>query len=196
MKHLFTLLFISLFGVSILFGQDIDLFSKNKNDNFNMPSIDKEMSFEQFQLLSRDLRMQDMMYAIVVPGWTHFKAQENTLGYSMVGARVLGYSGLAYVSLNNDDFISWGSLLKLNLDRSVFPEEERTKYQTITSVSTALIIGSYLFDWIHGQYRLSKKQEQIRYKYSLKLSSSVINMHGNYSPGGYAVPSIGLCLSF
>ncbi|HKK10446.1 MAG TPA: hypothetical protein VJ939_06385, partial [Bacteroidales bacterium] len=54
------------------FAQDFDVYKRSKNDNFRLPEINRDMTFEEFQLLSRNLRMKDMLYAMVVPGYTHF----------------------------------------------------------------------------------------------------------------------------
>lgn len=190
-------LFISLLVLSIGFNQsvmsqDIDLFNKHLNDNFDMPSVHKDMTFKEYQLLSRDLRMKQMLYGMVVPGYVHFYAHENTLGYSMLGTRLVGYGGLAYVLAKNEDILSLSSLVKLQFDKAVFPEGEENKYTAITTVSVIMIFGSYLFDWIHGQYLLKRKQEEIRFKYSPKLTFGLTqNM---YDTG--MIPTAGLSMRF
>ena len=46
-----------------------------------------------------------MMYAVIVPGYVHFKADEKVMGYTILGARTLGYVGLgmAYYSIETRD---------------------------------------------------------------------------------------------
>ncbi len=196
MKNLFkifilTFIFLSVHKISD--AQDIDLFNKHKNDNFDMPEIIGKMSFQEYQLLSRDLRMKHMLYAMVVPGFTHFYAQENKLGYSMLATRVIGYGGLGYVWLKNKDRITFKDLLLTQFNRNIFPEEERNKYSAITGISLAFIFGSYLFDWIHGQYRLEKKQEEIRFKFSPRLISGNFHSKNTFMQ---TVPAIGISINF
>ena len=197
MKKLFILIFLSLLiQKSNLFSQDIDLFNKQLNDKFIMPDIDKDMKFQEFQILSRDLRMKHMLYAMVVPGYVHFYTHENKLGYVMLGTRVLGYTGLTYILLNNNA-VDFKSLIGLNFDQNVFPENERTKYTTITTASLMFIFGSYLFDWIHGQHMLQTKQEKIRFKYSLKLQSTTFNNLGSINSNyKITIPTANITLFF
>jgi hypothetical protein len=172
-KLFFLSLLLSVLFINQTRSQDIDIFNKHQNDNFKMPSVDKSMSFSEYQLLSRDLRMKHMLYAMIVPGYTHFYAHENELGYSMLATRLTGYAGLAYVLSNNRDSVDLKKLLLLNFNKNDFSSEEQKKYSTITTISLSLIFGSYLFDWIHGQHRLQKKQEDIRFKFSPRLLSGV-----------------------
>jgi len=189
MKHAIILILIFIFGYEIS-AQDIDIYSLKKNSNFELPVIDQETSFEEFQLLNRTLRMQDMVIAAVVPGYVHFKVKEPTIGYSMLAARSVGYIGMYYVLSDN-------TFSLVNLINNKQPASSNTdafnKQKRITYASLGLIFGSYLFDWIHGRERLEKKQELIRYKYSMKLNISYLESPNN---GNIAFPAIGLRYSF
>ena len=101
MKILLSLLFIIILGSSA-FSQDIDIYRKNKDDYFKNANIPSGMSFSEFQLLSRNLRLKDMLYAMAVPGYVHFKAKEPTTAYVLLGLRTAGYAGLGalYYSYN------------------------------------------------------------------------------------------------
>jgi len=150
-----------------VFSQDIDIYTKKKNSNYELPYLNTQTSFEEFQILNRTLRLQDMAYAAIVPGYVHFKVKDPTVGYSMVALRLGGYAGLIYV-LSDDSF----SLFELinnqppsSADLSAFNSQKN-----ITYISLGLIFGTYLFDWIHGKHRLEKKQELIRYKYGIKFN--------------------------
>ncbi len=199
MKRFIKIIFLSVIFLSVIKisnAQDIDLFNKHKNDNFDMPEINSKMSFQEYQLLSRDLRMKHMLYAMVVPGYTHFYAQENKLGYSMLATRVVGYGSLGYVWLKNKDRITFKDLLLTQFNRNIFPEEDRNKYSAITGISLTLIFGSYLFDWIHGQYRLEKKQEEIRFKFSPRIISCNFPGSSLKNNSGKAFPALGISLDF
>jgi hypothetical protein len=161
MKVLLTLFISTAFALSAI-SQDIDIYTKKKNSNYELPSLNPQTSFEEFQLLNRTLRMQDMAYAAIVPGYVHFKVKDPTLGFSMLATRLTGYSGLYYVLSDN----SYSLIELINNNPPIAANsEEFTSQKNITYAALGLIIGSYLFDWIHGKHRLEKKQEMIRYKF-------------------------------
>ena len=159
MYVIFLLLFLL---TNPVVGQDFDIYPRLKDDNVKVPDLYEKVTFEEFKVLSRDIRMMDMPYSLIVPGYIHFKAGDKTMGYTMVGLRLAGYTGLAVTAIRVSqlghratDIVEGKDNLKA--DRDIF------------IASSVLIIGSWLFDWIHGKYRLEKKQELIRYKYAVKF---------------------------
>jgi len=171
---------ISVFFSTTLMAQDLDVYKHQKNSNFQWPDIPKEMSFEEFEILSVDLRMQDMMIATILPGHIHFKIKETKTAYYILSARSLGYLGCIYLAAIDQPVtdIVWSDTTGLDTNIS-------TGEYVVAYGSVALILGSYLYDWIHGKYILEKKQNQIRYKYARKLSLNVseIKMNRNIYPG-------------
>jgi hypothetical protein len=168
MKKLILFSFIVLFGGLNIKAQDIDVYTKKKNDNYHLPKINSKMSFEEFQLLDKHLKMQDMLYAMVVPGYVHFQAKDKIVGYSLLGLRSLGFGGIYYVSKTTG--ITLPTLLSFSNLESYKREEKILLY------SSALILTTYFFDWIHGKYRLEKKQNMIRYRYGMKINFTEISM--------------------
>ena len=176
-----------IFSTLLAFAQDIDFYLKGKNDNFSLPKIPEEMTFNEFYLLSQTFRMQDMIFATVVPGYIHFKAQENKTGYALVGARAIALSALTYEyfklkqqtsSLTLTQFLVYGG------QNQILTKTDRI----VISMALTTALTSYIFDIIHGKYILEKKQEKIRYKYSPRISfysSFIDNYYG-----------MGLSLSF
>lgn len=150
--------------------QDFDMYKKEINDRFEMPQISESMTFEEFQLLSRDLRMKDMLYAMVVPGYTHFYAHKSKIGYGMLGARLIGYGGITYVLIKGENNLNLKNILGFDLGKENFSDGNEGLYSAISAGSIVVIIGSYLFDWIHGQHALQKQQEEIRFKYSIMMN--------------------------
>ncbi len=150
---------------SSAFSQDIDIYRKNKDDNLKTANIPSGMSYSEFQLLSRNLRLKDMLYAMVVPGYVHFKAKEKATAYTLVGLRTAGYIGLGalYYSYNShyDAAYTYGETKNGTIDVS--------NYDIAFISSLTVIFATYLYDWIHGDYVLKKKQNLIRYKYGLKV---------------------------
>ncbi len=163
--------FILLFMSGILVAQDLDIYKHQKNSNFQWPKIPKEMSFEEFEILSTELRMQDMMIAAVFPGHIHFKIKENKTGYYILGTRGLGYMGIIYLAAVDQPVTD----IIISDTTGIDPDISTSDY-VVAYTSIALIVGSYLYDWIHGKYLLDKKQNTIRYKYARKLSLNFSNI--------------------
>ncbi len=165
LRSLFLLLFTALL-LSVR-SQDIDIFAKHKNDNFKLPAINGKMSFAEFQLLDRNLRMQDMLYAMIVPGYAHFRAKDKATGYTLAGLRIAGFGAWYYVHEKT------GAGLSDMLKSLGLPDSGKKKLfareKNLLLYSSLVIVGTYVYDWIHGKYRLEKKQNMIRYKYGLKL---------------------------
>jgi len=168
MKRLLFALLIIAFQQAV-YGQDVDVFKRDLNDHFKLPHVPDSMTYEEFKTLSTNLRLIDAAEAMVVPGLIHFKVRDKFTGYTLVGARLLGYAGIVYVNINNKDLL--GDLFNYEVLNS---EESKTDYFIALS-SIGLIAGSYFYDWIHGRYLLDKKQQKIRYKYAIKLRSEMAN---------------------
>jgi hypothetical protein len=160
--------------------QDLDIYKKSINSNFNMPDIPKEMSYKEFKILSTNLRMQDIGTAMVLPGHVHFKIGEQKTGYYILGTRLLGYAGLLYMSTRN------ASAFTTVFSDTTGISDVSTSDKFISYGSIILIGGSFLFDWIHGKYKLDEKQTKIRYKYAkkkIKTGFSLIETKQNIYPG-------------
>lgn len=177
MRNKLFIVFLLLLS-NIIRAQDFDIYPRLKDDNIEMPKVYENTFFDDYQLLSRNIRMMDMAYSAFVPGYVHFKAKDFATGYSLLGVRLLGYSGLA---LNHYNMKKQG--LKIGDIPNLGSEPNKDKDIVIYYSSITLIVSSYLFDWIHGKYRLEKKQENIRYKYSIKLKmNSITYNHNDLTP--------------
>ena len=173
MKYFITTTLMFFFFINA-FSQDIDIYRKNKDDNLATPNIPMGMSNNEIQLLSRNLRLKDMLYAMAVPGYVHFKAQDMKSGYWLMGGRMVGYVGLAlaYYKYNTEVEKKWYQINKPVTDADYVKVNDgfyikKSNIYMVTSM--AIIFSTYMYDWIHGEYVLKKKQNIIRYKYGLKL---------------------------
>jgi len=117
--------------------------------------------------------MMDMAYAVIVPGYIHFKAKEKKTGYILLGLRTSSYISLGAVYFSSkargDKTID---VFNSNAPEQQIIINENWSIETsdlIVGTAIAVMISTYLYDWIHGKYMLEKKQELIRYKYSVKL---------------------------
>jgi len=186
---LYTLLFFITPVVSL--AQDFDVYPHAQDDKVKMPYVHESMKLKEFQVLSREIRMMDMTYALIIPGYVHFKAQEKTKAYVLLALRSAAYIGLTSVYISSkvrgDTF--WGGITNTNT-----PEEQinlagqwiLTTSDLVEGLSIFVIITTYLYDWIHGKFELERKQELIRYKYSIKLKLEHLNYNNgtsqNYTP--------------
>ncbi len=191
------LIILSLILVkSMVFSQDIDLYNIKKDDNITSPKIPSTMSFNEFQLLSQNLRMKDMMYAIIVPGYVHFKAKENKTAYTLLTLRTASYIGLgtSYFSSKARGDKWYSGLINSKSDASniqITEDWSIKKSDVVVVASMVTIFSTYLYDWIHGQYKLQKKQNMIRYKYGIKLK-----LEQNLSSNIKFSPALGLSVKF
>jgi len=179
MKNLFLALLLQSIVMSVALAQDVDVYKRDLNDHFAFPPIPKEMNFDDFKILSTNIRLMDAMDAMVVPGYIHFKAMDKTTGYTLIGIRSLGFIGLVYVNYKSST--SWKDILNY---KSAISSEAKTSYY-IALGSIAMITSSYLYDWIHGRAILESKQQNIRYKYSLKLNveqTAKTGLNSSYVP--------------
>jgi len=168
-----VLLIISIIIGLQLSAQDIDIYKHQKNTNFNLPVVPKGMTYDEFKILSTDLRMQDMVIAAILPGHVHFKIGETNTGYYILATRSLGYAGWVYLSLADE------SLTNIIIADNTLGTNVSTGDVIIAYGSLALIFGSYLYDWIHGRYKLDEKQNRIRYKYAKQKLSFNFNIIEN-----------------
>ncbi len=177
-----------LFFVGFADAQDLDVYSKNKNSNFIIPNVPAEMTYDEFKVLSTNLRMQDMGVAMILPGHIHFKIGEKKIGYYILGVRSLGFAGWGYLSLKDKSLTSI-----ILFDDYKIIDNTSTGDKIIAYTSAALLVGTYLYDWIHGKYKLDEKQSKIRYKYAKKKAKMTV---GSIKVGEKYYPSVGLAYTF
>jgi len=183
----FIVLILLLAGINGV-AQDLDVYKKNNNSNFDIPNVPAEMTYKEFKILSTNLRMQDMGIAMILPGHIHFKIGEKKKGYYILGTRMLGFAGWGYLAANHHSLTSIIFYDKYNI-----ADNTSTGDKIIGYTSAVLLVGSYLYDWIHGKYKLDEKQNKIRYKYAkkrAKITASSINLNGKY------YPALGLTYTF
>ncbi len=138
------------------FSQDLELFNRSMDDRLLMPELPIEMTIDEFQILSRDIKLLDITSGIAFPGYISFKAKEHSAAYIAIAVRSVGYIGAAFELYRYYDTgmkEPWSN----EIDRNIM-------YGTI-----GLLLGSYIFDWLYGKTQLELKQEEIRYKYRQEL---------------------------
>ncbi len=165
-----------------VWSQDVDIYHKNTNDNYHLPQIPRRMTFREFDLLGTQVRMQDIFASAVYPGYIHFRIYERKKGYWLMGLRGAGYAGWAYLSFK--DRSVWWLLLNPN-GRANFDPDYKIDV-AVAYASAGLILGTFLYDWLHGRYLLQKKQLHIRYKYAPVTGLAAYNFGGRTHVGWQA----------
>jgi len=187
MKH-FLLLTILIGAIQYNFAQDIDVYKKDRNDNYKMPKINEGMTYEEFELLSQNMRMKDMLYASIMPGYVHFKANDKKTGYWLVGIRSASF--LTILTSYNSASYEFGNLDVENLSEDDQKRFNRLKNAFYIGIATAT--ASYVYDVMHGDAVLHRKQEKIRYKYSIKPGKHATG----FIPKTKFYPNIGIAVQF
>ena len=183
--RIYTIIFIFFLGLTWSNAQDLDVYKVDKNSNFDIPNIPVGMTYQEFKTLSTNLRMQDMLVGMVLPGHVHFKIGEKKTGYYILGTRSLGYAIWGYMALKDESVLNIVFFDKLNFVNKTGTGDKIAAYSSVV-----LIVGSYLYDWIHGRYVLDEKQDSIRYKYAkkkTKVGVTAIQMGNNKIYPGLAV---------
>jgi len=155
MKNIIVII-IFLLSFGSVFSQDLDMYHRSMDDRLLMPELPVELTFNEFQILSRDIKLMDMAASIAFPGYISFKAKEDTAAYISIAVRSVGYIGAAFELYRFHDMgvvEFWSD----EFDRNMM-------YATM-----GILISSYIFDWLYGKTELEKKQEAIRYKYRHEL---------------------------
>ncbi len=178
MKRFVCLLLFLITGF-FAFSQDIDVYHRSQNDNFNMPQVSWQMDFNEYQILSRDLRMQHMLYAMIMPGYAHFYVKKPTTGWILFASRMAVYGTLLYTYYYAYDNRETATINQYLINANVLWTE------------FGFIMANYFYDWIHAKYLLDRQKEMIRYKYSMKMQLSAIA-----SPEGKVSPGLGVQVKF
>ena len=178
--------------------------------------IPKEMTFEEYQDMNRRLTVGLVLAAIPVPGMIHFYAGEKKTGIKILGVATLGLGSilLGVSGLEEGDFPkSDYELMILNPGNKdserqfekvpVFLTNTDTTFKlheifreqkggsgALILLGAALLIGDYVYDFIHGVRVIERKRDRVRYKYGQTLSLELeptINLNNR---------SVGLKLSY
>ena len=180
--NFFLFLALLVMSATHVQAQDVDIFQRTANDQYRLPQIPRAMTFREFDLLGTSVRMQDIFASAVFPGYIHFRIYEKKKGYWLMGMRAAGYAGLGYLTWKNRSI--WWLLLNPGGNSQLDPS-----YKTDTSIaylSAGLILGTFLYDWLHGRYLLQKKQLRIRYKYAPVAGLQTYSFNGHTRMGWQA----------
>ncbi len=154
-----------------------------------------EMTYEEYKDMNRRLTVGLALAAIPVPGMIHFYAGEKKTGWKILGGAVLGLGGvISGVAMAEDgDFPdSDFEVLTLNAGdedkerrfeqipveieggeinyelREIYREPDGTGGALIAA-GAVLLVGSIVYDFIHGIRTIEEKRDRVRYKYGKQM---------------------------
>jgi len=178
--------------------------------------IPASMTFEEYQDMNRRLTVGMALFAIPIPGMIHYYAGEKRSAKILFGTALVGVGSILMgaSNLEQGDFpTSDFDLLILNPGDDK-KERQYEKIPTFISgtdttyklneiyrketggsgglivLGAALIIGEYLYDYIHGIRTIEMKRDRVRYKYGQMLEFSMspqIDPYKNYTGLNFAL---------
>ncbi len=180
-----------------LFSQDFEVYPHLQDDLIKVTPIPHTTTIYEYRTLSRNIRMLDAFYAILVPGYIHYYIGDKKTGNRLLAWRIIGYTGLTAVYISNK--ARGESFININPFHTSSDENEYMnivgnwklkKEDVVTTISLGIIITTYLYDWIKGKVSLQKQQETIRYKFGLKATLEKERLHKN------TIPAVGMYIKF
>jgi hypothetical protein len=196
-----TTLIIIILSLNISFSQNDNLMNRYRNDILSETPINpipKEMTFEEYQDMNRRLNVGLLLAAIPIPGTIHHYAGEKKIAKNIrwvAAGSILAIIGGA-MSMKEDGWRK--SPYEIYIENPGTDDEKR--YQKIPTGETngaikykyielekkysgasfliplgiGVLIGDYLYDYIHGIRTIESKRDKVRFKYGKTLDFSFI----------------------
>ena len=199
MKNIILYLILAF---SIVFSQEglyQNLLSKNFLDETPIYPLPKEMTFEEYQDMNRNVNMALLLSAIPIPGSIHSYAGEkkiaNRIRWIAAGSILTTITGLAFMGEEQ----GWQ---KSNFETKTFNEglENESRYEMIPTgeenghtsykyrrlekeysggalsflapLGIGVLLCDYLYDFLYGIKTIERKRAAVRFKYGKELDFS------------------------
>jgi hypothetical protein len=196
-----TTLIIIILSLNISFSQNDNLMNRYRNDILSETPINpipKEMTFEEYQDMNRRLNVGLLLAAIPIPGTIHHYAGEKKIAKNIrwvAAGSILAIIGGA-MSMKEDGWRK--SPYEIYIENPGTDDEKRyqkiptgeidgaIKYKYIElekkysgasfliPLGIGVLIGDYLYDYIHGIRTIESKRDKVRFKYGKTLDFSFI----------------------
>ena len=194
-----TTLIIIILLLNISFSQNDNLMNRYRNDILSETPINpipKEMTFEEYQDMNRRLNVGLLLAAIPIPGTIHHYAGEKKIAKNIrwvAAGSILAIIGGA-MSMKEDGWRK--SPYEIYIENPGTDDEKRyqkiptgeidgaIKYKYIElekkysgasfliPLGIGVLIGDYLYDYIHGIRTIESKRDKVRFKYGKTLDFS------------------------
>ena len=159
-----------------------------------------EMTYEEYKDLNRKLNIGLMLTAIPIPGMLHSYAGEKETAKKL---RYIGVAGLALIIAGassfeeSDDWESskystvdindlWYEQIPTSqidngdgtstIDYKLIPlrKKQENKLGILFGIGVGVLVGNYIYDYIHGIEMIETKRDKVRFKYGKQLDFSLI----------------------
>jgi len=130
-----------------------------RGDAVEIPTLPKEMTYREYQMLMRDLNWKRIFIAATVPGFIHYYAQHKRAAYAIAGVRTLGM-----LTSSIGMFRQWKYTKNLNFTYG------KTTEKNVYIFMAGLILNAagYAFDWAHGDWVIERERTLVQYKYGIR----------------------------
>ena len=194
-----TALIIITLVLNISFSQNDNLMNRYGNDILSenpINPIPKEMTFDEYQDMNRRLNVGLLLAAIPIPGTIHHYAGEQKIAKKIrwvAAGSILAIIGgamsmkedgwkespyqISIVNEGNDNEIRYEMIPIGQTGTAIEYKyvELRKKYSGaffLIPLGIGVLIGDYLYDYIHGIRTIESKRDKVRFKYGKKLDFS------------------------
>ena len=194
-----TALIIITLVLNISFSQNDNLMNRYGNDILSenpINPIPEEMTFDEYQDMNRRLTVGLLLAAIPIPGTIHHYAGEQKIAKKIrwvAAGSILAIIGgamsmkedgwkespyeIKFVNEGNDNEIRYemipisqtGTEIKYKL---VELGKKYSGASFLIPLGICVLIGDYLYDYIHGIRTIESKRDKVRFKYGKKLDFS------------------------
>ncbi len=194
-----TVLIIITLVLNISFSQNDNLMNRYGNDILSenpINPIPEEMTFEEYQDMNKRLNVGLLLAAIPIPGMIHHYAGEQKIAKKIrwiAAGSILAIIGGA-ISMKEDGWrdspheiyiVNPGTDDEIRYQKIPIAEtggvygyqlvELGKKYSGasfLIPLGIGVLIGDYLYDYIHGIRTIESKRDKVRFKYGKKLDFS------------------------
>ncbi len=134
--------------------------------SFKPYQLPDSMTYDEFVKLQRRLSWQRIFAASVVPGYIHFYAGRQRIGWTIAGVRAAGMLLSGYALLDQARHVDNFSLTFFSVDDSLSSLKARSERNLLLFwTGIALNFLGYAFDWAHGDFVIDSERNAVLYKY-------------------------------
>tara|TARA_B100000945_G_scaffold115200_1_gene91444 strand:- start:1235 stop:1888 length:654 start_codon:yes stop_codon:yes gene_type:complete len=201
-------LYLILFFYSIIFSQaSNDLLNSITSSKYllnetQLHPIPEGMTFEEYQDMNRQITTGLLLTAIPIPGTLHSYANElktaRRIRYAFGGGVLSIFLGLISQEENGYSESEYNTFQDSNSNKiyemipiGQFNGETTYEYRVLEKeysggvgffiLGFGAIVGSYVYDYIHGIKIIEHKRAKVRYKYGKELNFSIIPSYDMYT---------------
>ncbi|MBD90768.1 MAG: hypothetical protein CL940_10550 [Deltaproteobacteria bacterium] len=159
--------------------------------------VPSKMSFEEYEDMNRNV-FQGMLYGGIPGGW-HFYAGEERTGWILVGTVAAGIGMIIAGASMAEETGEWADSDFQTTDigdqryervptgstrvgdevttqfelRPLSKEFEDNGHGALIGLGVATLLGSYVYDFLHGITVIERKRQRVRYKYGQGMNAGV-----------------------